>query len=134
MHNLCIFNLSSLATEDDIATALTELEDSLDNESIGRIIHFSILPEQPYVFEFILSCTFARFSPVLDYHSRSPQLSATMALPSSQTSFSTSSLHMQTLSIHLLDIKCFLDFQIPCRDSRIDQTTSEDALTIIDVR
>jgi hypothetical protein len=64
---LRIFNPSSFATEDDIATAVTVLQDSLDNESIGSIIYVSILPEHPYVFEFILSCKLARTFPMLDH-------------------------------------------------------------------
>ena len=64
---LRIFTPSSLATEDDIATAVTVLQDSLDNESIGSIIDVSIMPEHPYVFEFILSCKLARIVPMLGH-------------------------------------------------------------------
>jgi hypothetical protein len=61
---LRIFSPSGLATEDDIAAAVTVLEGTLDNESIGDI---SLQPEHPYVFEFILSCKIARFFPVLSH-------------------------------------------------------------------
>jgi hypothetical protein len=64
---LTIFNPSGLVTEDDIATAVAVLEDSLDNESISSIIHLSFQPEYTYVFEFILSCKLARFFPMLDH-------------------------------------------------------------------
>ena len=59
---LDIFNPSRLSTEDDIAVALKVLEDCLDNESI---ILYSLQPEYPYVFEFIMSCKIALFAPAL---------------------------------------------------------------------
>jgi hypothetical protein len=53
---LTIFKPSILVTEDDVAAAVTVLEGSLDSKSIDDIIHLSLQPEHPYVFEFILSC------------------------------------------------------------------------------
>jgi len=51
-----IFQPSLLRTEGDIAAAVGVLEDSLDDKSIGPILLCSLLPEHPYVFEFIISC------------------------------------------------------------------------------
>ena len=65
---LRIFNPSGLGTEEDIVTAVHVLEGTLDDESIGPIICLSLQPEHPYVFEFILSCKIARFSPMPNYH------------------------------------------------------------------
>jgi hypothetical protein len=58
-----IFHPTRLSTEDDIALALTVLEGSLDNKSLGPIILCSLQPEHPYVFEFILSCKPSLFVP-----------------------------------------------------------------------
>lgn len=60
-----IFYPSRLSTESDIAVALNVLEGSLDNKSIGPIILCSLLPEHPYVFEFIVSCKLMLLSPTL---------------------------------------------------------------------
>jgi len=51
-----IFRPSLLRTGADIAAAVGVLEDSLDDKSIGPILLCSLLPEHPYVFEFIVSC------------------------------------------------------------------------------
>lgn len=59
---LDIFQPSRLSTEDDIAIALNVIEDRLDNESI---IFCSLQPENPYVFEFIVSCKLVQFAPEL---------------------------------------------------------------------
>jgi hypothetical protein len=59
---LTIFKPSVLVTKDDITAAVTVLQDTLDSESIGNIIHISLQPEHPYVFEFILSCKLGPFS------------------------------------------------------------------------
>lgn len=53
---LNIFNTASLASEEDIAIAVTVLEDTLDDHSTGPIIHCSLQPEHPYAFEFMISC------------------------------------------------------------------------------
>jgi hypothetical protein len=60
-----IYHPSRLATEDDIAVAVSVLEGSLDNKSIGPIILCSLQPEHPYVFEFIVSCKLMLFVPTL---------------------------------------------------------------------
>ncbi|KAI0247856.1 hypothetical protein BJV78DRAFT_1285222 [Lactifluus subvellereus] len=52
---LDIFKPSRLSTEEDIATAVNVLEDTLDKESIEPIILVSLQPGHPYAFEFILS-------------------------------------------------------------------------------
>jgi hypothetical protein len=71
---LDIFHPSRLATEDSIGVAVDVLKGSLDNKSIGSIILFSLQPEHPYVFEFIMSCKLVVFVPALNdldvYHSR----------------------------------------------------------------
>ncbi len=53
---LNIFNKAFLKSEADIVTAVDVLEGTLDDHSIGAIIHCSLQPERPYAFEFIISC------------------------------------------------------------------------------
>ncbi|KAH9065001.1 hypothetical protein EDB87DRAFT_1756197 [Lactarius vividus] len=52
---LNLFNKALLKSEADIATALDVLEGTLDDYSTGPIIQFSLQPEHPYAFEFIIS-------------------------------------------------------------------------------
>jgi hypothetical protein len=63
-----IFHPPRLSTEDEIAVAVSVLEGSLDNKSIGPIILCSLQPEHPYVFEFIVSCKLVLFVPALNDH------------------------------------------------------------------
>jgi len=58
---LNVFHPARLRTKDDIDVAVSVLEDSLDNESIGPIILCSLQPEHPYVFEFIVSSKLVLF-------------------------------------------------------------------------
>ena len=53
---LNIFNKASLKSEADIATAVDVLEGTLDDYSMGPIIHCSLQPERPFAFEFMISC------------------------------------------------------------------------------
>ena len=53
---LNIFNKASLESEADVATAVDVLEGTLDDHSMGPIIHFSLQPEHFYAFEFMISC------------------------------------------------------------------------------
>ncbi|KAH8979762.1 P-loop containing nucleoside triphosphate hydrolase protein [Lactarius hatsudake] len=52
---LNLFNKALLKSEADIATAVDVLEGTLDDYSTGPIIHFSLRPEHPYAFEFMIS-------------------------------------------------------------------------------
>ncbi|KAH9075551.1 P-loop containing nucleoside triphosphate hydrolase protein [Lactarius deliciosus] len=52
---LNLFNKALLKSEADIAIAVDVLEGTLDDYSTGPIIHFSLRPEHPYAFEFMIS-------------------------------------------------------------------------------
>jgi hypothetical protein len=52
---LNIFKIASLTSEEEIATAITVLEGTLDDHSIAPIIHCSLQLEHPYAFEFMVS-------------------------------------------------------------------------------
>ena len=51
-----IFDPASLTSGEDIATAVAVLEGALDDRSTAPIIRFSLQPERPHAFEFMISC------------------------------------------------------------------------------
>ncbi|KAI9453661.1 hypothetical protein BJY52DRAFT_1418183 [Lactarius psammicola] len=52
---LKIFNITSLTSEEEIATAVAVLEGTIDDHSMAPIIHCSLQPEHPFAFEFLIS-------------------------------------------------------------------------------
>lgn len=61
--SLKVFKPASLTSEEEVANAVVVLEDTLDDDSTGPIIHGSLLPDHPYAFEFIVSCMSELFVP-----------------------------------------------------------------------
>ncbi|KAH9172873.1 hypothetical protein EDB89DRAFT_841924 [Lactarius sanguifluus] len=64
---LNLFNKALLKSEADIATAVDVLEGTLDDYSTGPIIHFSLRPEHPYAFEFVISVKDVTSAYILDF-------------------------------------------------------------------